>query len=186
MKTGTCIGCGRLNVLEHGFCSERCRASYESRPNHALSLQPEALPPPLHTFPRPMHFAPLTAKKRRGTPEADFQRALVRDLRAILLPPFVLHHSANEVRRGGREGRIAQGIAEGMGVHPGFADLVLLSAKQTVFFELKSATGTLSDDQIAFRDFVRGQGHGWALVRTLDDALAALKALGIPIRIKRT
>ena len=40
--------------------------------------------------------------------------------------------------------------------------------------------------QIAFRDFVRGQGHGWALVRTLDDALAALKALGIPTRIRRT
>ncbi|UUV44202.1 nuclease [Rhodobacter phage RcMamaDuck] len=135
-------------------------------------------PPGLKTFPAP--------KKRRGTPEAEFQRALVRDLRSILLPPFVLHHSANEVRRGGREGRIAQGIAEGMGVHPGFADLVLLSAKQTVFFELKSATGTLSEDQIAFRDFVRGQGHGWALVRTLDDALAALKAFGIPTRIKRT
>lgn len=142
-------------------------------------MKPPVTPPAgLKTFP--------TAKKRRGTPEADFQRALVRDLRAILLPPFVLHHSANEVRRGGREGRIAQGIAEGMGVHPGFADLVLLSAKQTIFFELKSATGTLSDDQIAFRDFVRGQGHGWALVRTLDDALAALKAFGIPTRIRRT
>ena len=58
-------------------------------------MKPPVTPPAgLKTFP--------TAKKRRGTPEADFQRALVRDLRAILLPPFVLHHSANEVRRGGR------------------------------------------------------------------------------------
>lgn len=74
-------------------------------------MKPPVTPPAgLKTFP--------TAKKRRGTPEADFQRALVRDLRAILLPPFVLHHSANEVRRGGREGRIAQGIAEGMGFTP--------------------------------------------------------------------
>lgn len=128
---------------------------------------------------------PAPPKPRRRTPEADFQRSLVRDLRAILLPPFVIHHPANEVRRGGREGRIAQGINEGMGVHPGFADLIILSAKQVVFFELKSATGTLSDDQIAFRDFVRGQGHGWALVRTLDDALAALKAFGIVTRIKK-
>jgi hypothetical protein len=132
----------------------------------------------------PGYVLPKPPKRRRASPEADFQRSLVRDLGAILLPPFVLHHSANEVRRAGREGRIAREIAKGMGVHPGFADLVLLSAKQAVFFELKSATGTLSEDQIAFRDFVRGQGHGWALIRTLDDALAALKAFGIPTRIR--
>jgi hypothetical protein len=131
-------------------------------------------------------FLPKPPKRRRpGTPEADFQRSLVRDLRAILLPPYVLHHSANEVRRGRREGRIAQGIAEGMGVHPGFSDLILLSAKQTVFLELKSATGALSDAQAEFRDFVKGQGHGWALIRTLDDALAALRAFGIPMRIRK-
>lgn len=128
---------------------------------------------------------PDRPKRRRSTPESDFQRSLVRDLQAILLPPYVLHHSANEVRRAGREGRIAREIAKGMGVHAGFADLILLSAKQTVFFELKSATGTLEPAQAEFRDFVRGQGHGWALIRTLDDALAALRAFGIPLRIRK-
>ena len=139
-------------------------------------MKPPASPPGLKVFAAP--------KKRRGNPEADFQRGLVRDLHVVLMPPFILHHSANEVRRGGKEGRIAQGIAAGMGVHPGFSDLILLSAKQVVFFECKSKTGTLSPDQIDFRDFVRGQGHGWALVRTLDDALAAIKRLGIPTRIR--
>lgn len=127
---------------------------------------------------------PGTERKRRGNPEADLQRAVVAALRQVLPKGFVVHHSANEVRRGGDAGRVAQGIAQGMGVHPGFSDLLVLGLGRCLFLELKSKTGSLSDAQIAFRDFVRKEGHSWALVRSLDDALAALSDNHFPTRIR--
>lgn len=127
---------------------------------------------------------PGADRKRRGNPEADLQRQVVAGLRQVLPKGFVVHHSANEVRRGGEEGRIAQGIAQGMGVHPGFSDLIVLGAGRCLFLELKSKTGRLSDAQVEFRAFVLAEGHSWALVRSLDDALAALSANHFPTRIR--
>ena len=70
-----------------------------------------------------------------------------------------------------------------MGVHPGFADLVILCGGRVLFMELKSLKGRLSPAQEAFRDAVLAQGFGWALVRTLDDALGALADHGFTTRI---
>ncbi len=70
-----------------------------------------------------------------------------------------------------------------MGVHPGFADLVILCDGRVLFLELKSLKGSLSPTQEAFRDAVLAQGFGWALVRTLDDALGALADHGFTTRI---
>lgn len=74
----------------------------------------------------------------------------------------------------------------GMGVHPGFADLIVLTGGHTVFLEVKSKAGRLSPAQKAFRDAVQAQGFGWALVRSTDDALVALAALGVRTRIVRS
>lgn len=123
-------------------------------------------------------------RRRRGHPEADFQRALVRDLGMILEPPFVLSATPNEQRQCGERGRLAQALAASMGVHPGFADLTLMQGGKHLYLECKSATGALSEDQEAFRDFVLGQGHGWAEVRTLDEALSALSRFGFRTRIR--
>jgi hypothetical protein len=71
----------------------------------------------------------------------------------------------------------------GMGVHPGFADLVVLCDGRMLFLELKSLKGRLSPAQEAFRDAVLAQGFGWALVRSLDDALGALADHGFTTRI---
>ena len=127
---------------------------------------------------------PGADRKRRGNPEADLQRQVVAVLRQVLPKGFVVHHSANEVRRGGEEGRIAQGIAQGMGVHPGFSDLIVLGAGRCLFLELKSKNGRLSDAQVEFRAFVLAEGHSWALVRSLEDALAALSSNHFPTRIR--
>jgi hypothetical protein len=117
----------------------------------------------------------------RGRPEADLQRQVVSLLRMVLPVGAIVHHSANEQRSGGR---VAQGIALGMGVHPGFADLIVLCAGRVLFLELKSKTGRLSPEQVTFRAAALDQGHGWALVRSLDDALTALAEWGIPTRIR--
>jgi len=120
---------------------------------------------------------------RLGTPEADLQGAVVQALRIVLPRTAIVHHCANEVTEPGPRGAKRQAILVGMGVHPGFADLVGLCDERALFLELKSLKGRLSTAQEAFRDAVLAQGFGWALVRSLDDALGALADQGFTTRI---
>ena len=121
--------------------------------------------------------------RRRGTPEADLQRAVVHALRLALPRDTIIHHSPNEVTDPGPRGARRQAILVGMGVHPGFADLMVLSGGRVLFLELKAPKGRLRPSQKAFRDAVQAQGFGWALVRSLDDALGALADHGFTTRI---
>ena len=70
-----------------------------------------------------------------------------------------------------------------MGIHAGFADLQVIAEGRVLFLEVKSRTGRLSPEQELFRDDVRALGFSWALVRSVDDALEAVAAAGIPTRI---
>jgi len=121
--------------------------------------------------------------KQRGTPEADLQRAVVIALRFALPKGAIVHHCANEVTEPGPRGAKRQAVLVGMGVHPGFADLLVICDGRVLFLELKSLKGRLSPAQEAFRDAVLAQGFGWALVRSLDDALGALADHGFTTRI---
>jgi len=87
------------------------------------------------------------------------------------------------VTEAGPRGARRQAILVGMGVHPGFADLMVLCDGRVLFLELKSPRGKLSPAQNAFRAAVRAQGLSWALVRTLDDALGALADHGLTTRV---
>ncbi|WP_019956244.1 nuclease [Yoonia vestfoldensis] len=111
---------------------------------------------------------------RRSTPEADAQRAIVQALRFALHRDAIVHHCANEVTEAGSRGQIRQSILVGMGVHAGFADLIVISGGRVLFLEVKSQTGRLRKSQEVFRDTVCAQGFGWALVRSVDDALGTL------------
>ena len=124
--------------------------------------------------------------KRRGTLEADLQRAVVTALHFALPKGAIIHHCANEVTEPGRRGAKRQAILVGLGVHPGFADLIVLCAGRVLFLELKSLKGKLSPVQETFRDAALVQGHGWALVRSLDDALGALADHGFTTRVVQT
>jgi hypothetical protein len=121
--------------------------------------------------------------KRRGTPEADLQRAVVTALRFALPKGAIIHHCANEVTEAGPRGAKRQAILTGMGIHPGFADLMILCEGRVLFLELKSVKGRLSPAQKAFRDAMTAQGFGWALARSLDDALGALADHGHTTRV---
>ncbi|MGS4947823.1 VRR-NUC domain-containing protein [Meridianimarinicoccus sp. RP-17] len=123
--------------------------------------------------------------KRRGTPEADLQRAVVQALRIALPRTAIIHHCANEMTEPGPRGAKRQAILVGMGVHRGFADLMVLCDGRVLFLELKSPVGRLSASQVAFRDAVLAQGFGWALVRSHDDALGALVDHGFTTRVVR-
>jgi len=121
---------------------------------------------------------------RRRTPEADAQRAIVQALRVVLPRSSIVHHAANEVTGGDRPGKLRQAILVGMGIHPGFADLIVLSGGKVLFLEVKSPTGRLSPAQVAFREAVLAQGFGWALVRSVEDALGALADHGFTSRVR--
>lgn len=121
----------------------------------------------------------MAVKRRRNAhPEADIQRDIVRVLCQVLPVGAVVHHSANEQRDKKR-----QAILVGMGVHPGFADLLVLSDGRCLFLEVKSPTGTQTAAQRAFQGRVEAQGHPYAVVRSADDALAALGRHGFRTRI---
>ena len=121
---------------------------------------------------------------RRSTPEADAQRAIVQALRVALPRDAIIHHCANEVTEPGSRGQIRQSILIGMGVHTGFADLIVISGGRVLFLEVKSQTGRLRKSQEGFRDPVIAQGFGWALVRSVDDALGALADHGFTSRVR--
>jgi len=122
---------------------------------------------------------------RRSTPEADTQRAIVQTLRFALPRDAIVHHAANEIAAGDRRGQVRQSILVGMGVHAGFADLIVISGGCVLFLEVKSQTGRLRKSQEVFRDTVCAQGFGWALVRSVDDALAALADHGFTSRVRQ-
>ncbi len=122
---------------------------------------------------------------RRSTPEADAQRAIVQALRFALPRDAIVHHCVNEVTEAGPRGAKRQSILVGMGVHAGFADLIVLSGGRVLFLEVKSETGRLRKSQEVFRDIVCAQGFGWALVRSVDDALGALADNGFTSRAQR-
>jgi hypothetical protein len=121
--------------------------------------------------------------KRRGTPEADLQRAVVIALRFALPKGAIVQHCANEVTEPGPRGAKRQAVLVGMGVHPGFADLLVICDGRVLFLEMKAPKGRLRPEQEAFRDAVLAQGFGWALVRSLDDALGTLADHGFTTRI---
>ena len=121
---------------------------------------------------------------RRSTPEADAQRAIVQTLRFALPRDAIVHHAANEIAAGDRRGQVRQSILVGMGVHAGFADLIVISGGRVLFLEVKSQTGRLRKSQEVFRDTVCAQGFSWALVRSVDDALGALADNGFTSRVQ--
>ena len=121
---------------------------------------------------------------RRSTSEADAQRAIVQALRVALPRDAIVHHCANEVTEPGSRGQIRQSILVGMGVHTGFADLIVISGGRVLFLEVKSQTGRLRKSQEVFRDTVCAQGFAWALVRSVDDALGALADNGFTSRVR--
>jgi hypothetical protein len=120
---------------------------------------------------------------RKGTPEADLQRAVVTALRFALPRTAIIHHCANEVAEAGPRGAKRQAILVGMGVHKGFPDLMVICDGRILFLELKAPKGRPSPEQEAFRAAVMAQGFGWALVRSIDDALGALADFGLTSRV---
>ena len=119
----------------------------------------------------------------RGHPEADLQRDIVRALRLALPFGAIVHASNNEIRGSSDWAKRQQALMKSMGQHAGFSDLIVLSEGRVLFLEVKTQTGSMSLSQRQFRGAVEGQGHCFAIVRSIDDALGALREFNFKTRV---
>lgn len=121
--------------------------------------------------------------RARGHPEADLQRAIVKALRLALPFGAIVHASNNEIRGSSDWAKRQQALMKSMGLFPGFSDLIVLSEGRVLFLEVKTPSGSMSADQRQFRGAVERQGHGFAIVRSVDDALRALREYNFKTRV---
>lgn len=68
------------------------------------------------------------------------------------------------------------------GMARGFPDLIALSDPRLVaYLEIKARTGSLSDDQVAWLNFLHGAGFPCGCFRSVDTATAFLIEHGFPL-----
>lgn len=117
-------------------------------------------------------------RKRSNNAEQAFQIQLIRDLRKILPAPecFVTAFPA------GGGGLMRGMFLKSMGLIAGFPDLLLIYRGVAFGMELKAKT-KLTETQRATHAALGRAGMDVRVIRSLDEAMLALAAWGIPTRI---
>lgn len=126
-------------------------------------------------------------KRKRRTPEQDFQKDCVKFLNAALPPSWRVVHIPNGGTTGGHKAKIVGGIRKAMGVREGFPDLMLVGPGRSVAIELKAAGRrgkVLSTAQEEWRDWFASVGLPWFLARSVEDVIAACHDAGVPLRVR--
>lgn len=136
-----------------------------------------------------MHMPSLVARATRqqdAVGETALHAAIVLEMRRILPPGYLVHHSPNE----GKRGRQAQADLKAMGTVAGWPDLEIigpatragtLPAKPArpcaiLFMEVKARGGALRPEQRAVHAALQALGHQVAVVYSVADARAAVAA----------
>lgn len=104
--------------------------------------------------------------------------AIVKWLELVLCPGAVIHASLNEEPSATR-----RMLNAAMGACAGFADLVVIGRGLLLFMEVKTDEGRQSDAQVVFQEAVEALGWRYVVVRSADEAVAAVRAAGFPTRI---
>lgn len=114
----------------------------------------------------------------RGAPrcsEESIQRAVVQLLTLTAKPDVAWTHVPNgEARHKGVAGKL-----KGMGVKPGWPDIMLIRQGRCYGLELKTAKGKLSPAQIAAHEALREAGCEVATAHGFDEAHRALLSWGL-------
>ena len=113
--------------------------------------------------------------------EETIHRAIAAHLRLRLAPPWLFWSTPNQ--RGTRKGW-EQAILAALGVRPGMPDLFLAGEGRVIGVEVKAPKGTLSPAQKDTIAALAAAGIPTLIVRSVDEAEAALKAMGVPLRGK--
>lgn len=109
--------------------------------------------------------------------ESAIQRAVVNGLRMVLGKYFLIAHVPNH-------GFTNAGILTSMGMIPGAADIVITGARFSAWMEIKDEGKEQSDKQVCFEADCKSRGINYAVVRSLDEAIAACVAWCIATRSK--
>ena len=115
--------------------------------------------------------------------ERSVQRAIVQAIK--LQFDAVVHHSPNGAYlSGSKTQRFMQaGALKGDGMLPGYPDLTVLWNGGGKLLEVKRPKRSVtSDDQKAAHGLLESVGWPVTIVKSVDDALAALRAAGAPTR----
>lgn len=155
-------------------------------------------PPPAKIVPRPEVPGPMPLPRwtlrRAMKAEEALQRAIVAELRPELAERRILIASIGaEIPLGGDIGRQLQAVKKAMGGISGMTDLIVIGPGPAgLMLEVKRAStarmqpvdgtlrvrqvgaGQLTSDQRAVRDYLLAIGWPWALVRSVDEARAAV------------
>jgi VRR-NUC domain len=111
------------------------------------------------------------ARRRRASPEALIQRAVVDHLHLRAKPDVLWLHCPNGERRDPRTGA----KLKRMGVLPGAADILLWHRGNSFALELKSPGGRLSEAQLEFLARFNDAGGHSACAEDIDRAIAVLE-----------
>ncbi|WP_160119899.1 VRR-NUC domain-containing protein [Rhodovarius lipocyclicus] len=134
-----------------------------------------------HDMPLTDEIEMLGARPKRRAPEMDIQKGIVAFLRRAL-PHAVVAAIQNERGADGRtEGaRLRYGaLRKASGVVAGFPDLMVLLPQRVVFLEVKAPRGVVSESQELLHPRIRALGHPVHIVRSIEDAEAAMTAEGV-------
>jgi hypothetical protein len=116
-------------------------------------------------------------------PEARLRARCAMLLRSHLAPPCWFssiehgrrHHGTAEQRAREWQALARQGVVAGIG------DMLILAPGYALWLELKSATGRQSDAQLAMQNAMAALGHGYAVVRSVEQLVDVLEQHGIPL-----
>jgi hypothetical protein len=120
----------------------------------------------------------LHSKPKRRAPEQALQRQIAQFLDTALAG----NTWYSTIPLGGG-GRVRGAILRSMGVKAGVPDMVVIDAGRAIWLELKAPKGRLSDEQTACHKLLRRAGCAVYVIRSLDEAIIALRECGVPLRI---
>lgn len=114
--------------------------------------------------------------KRRQKPELAIQRAILGFVARCCPGSDVRAIPNDSMTRGAQLARRAQGVIAGT------PDLVVIAPGGiTVWLEVKAPRGVLSEAQKGTHAHWKRNGHHVAVVRSIEDAEAVLRAAGVPV-----
>lgn len=110
--------------------------------------------------------------------ESEIQRQIVDWIRYVAPECMVIAIPNASMRT--HSGRAANAVS---GLTPGAPDLLVIRPQgQVLWMEVKTATGSATKSQMDFHNNLHIRGHVCAIVRSLEDARNAFKAVGIETR----
>jgi hypothetical protein len=117
------------------------------------------------------------------TPEARLRARCAMFLKSHLVPPCwfsALEHGRAHRGTAEQRAREWQHLAR-QGVQKGIGDMIVLAPGCVMFLELKAGANKQSDAQHAFQAVMAVLGHGYAVVRSVEQLGEVLQDSGIPL-----